>query len=237
MKKTNVLLLAAALVVATALPASAHVPVTPNVAKAGTKAELTFTVPNESATAKTVKVEIDMPTDTPFGAVDYTPTAGWSAQVTVGKLAKPIINDGDTITQAPTKIVYTADAGGGITDGQFENFVLSVDPVPDAGSVVLPVHQTYSDGTVVNWVDKTPASGEEPEHPAPTLYINDAPPTDDQTPGLVFASTSGSGVGSSSVSSSSTGMIFEAVAGLALVLGAAGFGLGLTAYLRSRRSK
>jgi hypothetical protein len=33
------------------------------------------------------------------------------------------------------------------------------------------VSQTYSDGEVVRWIDSTPKSGEEPEHPAPTLEL------------------------------------------------------------------
>jgi hypothetical protein len=35
--------------------------------------------------------------------------------------------------------------------------------------------QTYSDGTVVQWNEQTPARGKEPEHPVPTLSLA-APP-------------------------------------------------------------
>jgi hypothetical protein len=40
--------------------------------------------------------------------------------------------------------------------------------------MVFTATQTYSDGTVVEWDQPTPASGEEPEHPAPTLTIGPA---------------------------------------------------------------
>ena len=31
----------------------------------------------------------------------------------------------------------------------------------------------------MDWADATPASGKEPEHPAPTLYVNDPAPAED----------------------------------------------------------
>ncbi|MCU1481116.1 MAG: putative rane protein [Subtercola sp.] len=201
--------LALALAAAAPLAASAHVPVSPNQAAAGSYATLTFKVPTESATASTVKIEIDLPTDTPFGSVSYQPVAGWTTNVVTSTLATPVTTDDGTITEAPTQITYTADAGGGIAPGQFQQFVLSAGPVPDTGSVMFPVHQTYSDGTVADWVDPTPASGVEPQNPAPTLYINDAPPTEASsvpgstgsagvTAGPVATDVAGSGSGSGS---------------------------------------
>ena len=47
---------------------------------------------------------------------------------------------------------------------------MSAGPLPDAGThLVLPAHQTYTDGTVVDWVDVAEEGGEEPAHPAPEL--------------------------------------------------------------------
>jgi uncharacterized protein YcnI len=173
---TATLGVAAMLALAAPLAASAHVHVTPGKAAAGSSTTLTFTVPNESATAGTVKVEIDFPTATPFTSVTYQPLPGWTAAVVTETLPKPVVIGGTTVTEAPTKIGWTANSGMQITEGQFQQFVVSAGPVPNTGSVELPAHQTYSDGTVVNWDEKTPASGVEPENPAPTLYINDAAP-------------------------------------------------------------
>jgi hypothetical protein len=44
--------------------------------------------------------------------------------------------------------------------------------VPSVGSIALPADQTYSDGTVVSWSQ----TGTGAQHPAPVLYVNDAPP-------------------------------------------------------------
>ncbi|TAM68204.1 MAG: DUF1775 domain-containing protein [Microbacteriaceae bacterium] len=181
--------IASALALAAPLAASAHVHVTPDQAAAGSYAVLTFRVPTESATASTVKLEVDFPTTTPFSTVSYQPITGWQAVVTTVKLATPVKTATATITEAVSKVVWTADAASAIAPGQFQQFSVSAGPVPDTGSVMLPAHQTYSDGTVVDWNQPTPASGSEPQHPAPTLYINDAPPAASDADAVATVST------------------------------------------------
>ncbi|MGN6742570.1 MAG: YcnI family copper-binding membrane protein, partial [Amnibacterium sp.] len=154
----------AALVVAVPLSASAHVRVDPHEAVAGADDTLlTFTVPTESGSASTTKVVIDLPTATPFGDVAYQPVPGWSAQVVTGRLPKPARIAGTTVTEAPLRVVWTADAGTRLTGGQFQDFVLSVGPMPDTGRLLFPTTQTYSDGSATRWTQATPASGAEPE--------------------------------------------------------------------------
>lgn len=149
----------------------------PDSAAPGSYATLTFKVPTESATASTQKLVIDLPADDPFGSVSYQQLPGWSVQVTEGTLRKPITTDDDTITTAPTRITWTATgAATQIKPGQFQAFAISAGPVPDVGSVMLPAHQYYTDGSVVDWNQATPGSGAEPEHPAPVLYVQSAPP-------------------------------------------------------------
>jgi uncharacterized protein YcnI len=197
MKSRKFLVAAAALVAAAGLAlsaplaASAHVRVDPDQASPGGYAVLTFRVPTESATAGTVKLEVDFPTKTPFTTVSYQPVPGWTAAVTTSKLSKPVTIAGATVTEAPTKIVWTADSGVQVSPGQFQQFSISAGNVPDTGSMVMPAIQTYSDGTVVKWDQPTPASGDEPQHPAPTLYINDAPPSD-SAPTIVSSTTAAS---------------------------------------------
>lgn len=180
MKKRTLFCTAAALGVAAALAlsaplaASAHVKVTPDQASSGAYTVLTFRVPTESATVSTVKLEVDFPEDTPFSSVSYAPVPGWKTKVTTSTLPKPVKTEKATITKAVTKVTWSADDGAEIKPGQFQQFAVSAGPVPDTGSIMLPTHQTYSDGSVVNWVEKT-TSGAEPEHPAPVLYVNDTP--------------------------------------------------------------
>jgi uncharacterized protein YcnI len=217
----------AILVLGAPLAADAHVKVSPNTASAGDDIQLTFRVPNEMEDAGTVKVEIDLPTKTPFADAEYQPTPGWTAQIVTTKLAKPIKNDGVEVTVAPTKVIYTADPGTQIKAGQFQEFALVLDLTPDTGSVEFPTYQTYSNGKVVKWNEPTPKSGDEPDNPAPTLYINDPAPSDGSQGGLALVGTP-----DATASTANTALILG-TAGLALAVIA--LVLGVFAFVRSRR--
>jgi uncharacterized protein YcnI len=162
------------LVVAAPLSASAHVTIDPGQAEPGSYTVVTVKVPNESDTATTNRVEVSLPTDTPFTSVRYVPVAGWTAELVRETLPEPVTVGDATVTEAVTSVVWTADAGAEIGAGELQLFPLSLGPVPDTGSVTLPADQGYTDGSVVSW-NETEA---EAEHPAPVLYITDAPPAD-----------------------------------------------------------
>jgi uncharacterized protein YcnI len=161
----------AALIATGAAAANAHVTVNPDDTGADGYSHLTFNMPNESPTAKTNKLEVKLPVDTPFTSVSVKPVEGWSAQVVTTALPKPVTVAGATVTKAPTEVVWTAnDPAHEIGPNQYQAFSLSVGRLPAAGTtVVLPVVQTYTDGKVVNWDQKAEAGKEEPEHPAPSF--------------------------------------------------------------------
>ncbi|GAA4191598.1 hypothetical protein GCM10022288_22670 [Gryllotalpicola kribbensis] len=219
-----------ALAIAAPLAVSAHVRIDPDTAPAGGYSYVSFRVPTESATASTVGLTIQLPTDTPFTSVSYEAMPGWTAKVTTGTLPEPVTIDGTSVTTAPTSVTFTA-TGGGIAPGQFGVFTLSLGKVPDTGKVLLPATQRYSDGSVVKWDQPTPASGEEPEHPAPTLYINDAPPAD--AAGITTASPAPD---ASAPAPDHAGLDTAAlVVGFAgLVVGAAGLVVAVVALMRKR---
>ena len=229
-KKTVLASAAAALAVAGSvllapLAASAHVHVDPvtSVAQGG-YALVSVRVPNESDTASTVKVVLDLPTDTPVTYAATEPVPGWTAQVVTTTLPAPVKVGDVTITQAPTQVVWTADAGAGIGDAQFQRFPLSIGPIPDVDSLTLPAHQTYSDGTVVDWNEATPASGEEPEHPAPVVEVGAAASDEGSTTVTV---ASGDASDASSAESSSS----DGDGGLGLGFGIGGLVLGALALV------
>lgn len=225
-------LAAVALVLAVPLSASAHVRVYPKQAVAGADDTLlTFSVPTESGSATTTRVVIDLPTATPFGDVSYQPVSGWTATVVDGRLPHPAKVDGTTVTEAPLRVVWTADPGTRLAGGQFQDFVLSVGPMPETGRIAFPTTQTYSDGKVVTWTQPTPASGEEPDSPAPVLYIDDAPPpTERLTTGTV-------GLSAQPVAGAADLTVVTALAAAALVLAVVAAGLALLALLRPRRRR
>lgn len=166
------LAVSAAITLVAAGPALAHVTVNPDTAAPGSYSKLTFRVPNESATATTVKVEIGLPNDTPFASVRAKDTPGWTVEITRTQLDAPVTQGDITLDDAVTGIVFTADAGTeGIGVDKFAEFDISVGPVPDVPDILFTATQTYSDGSVVQWNEPATADGSEPEHPAPVLTV------------------------------------------------------------------
>ena len=80
-----------------------------------------------------------------------------SPTATTMKLPTPLTDDdGNQITDAVSTVTWE---GGRIESGQFEEFQLSVGPLPDAVGTTLafPAVQTYDNGDVVRWIDPTVA--------------------------------------------------------------------------------
>ena len=154
--------------------ASAHVKVSGVDAVQGGSGVITFRVPSESDTASTTGLLITFPAATPFTSVDVQPKAGWTAKVTKKPLPHPLTDDdGGTITDYVAQVDFTATGSGaaaGIPPGEFDMFNLSVGPFPKAPNMTLAALQTYSDGSTVNWDEKS-ANGTEPDHPAPVLRL------------------------------------------------------------------
>lgn len=179
----------AALCVAGVGPAAAHVTVNPSSQPGGGYGELTFRVPTESDTASTTKIQVFFPTDHPLAEVLVKPHAGWTFTVKDSKLAAPITNDdGNQVTQAVSEVDWTADSpADAIKPGEYDDFEISTGPFPAGGTMTFKALQTYSDGSVVRWID-TSESG---AHPAPKLTLTSAGATDASS----SAGSSGSSAG------------------------------------------
>jgi uncharacterized protein YcnI len=217
----------AALTLALAVPASAHVTVNANTAVQGGYAKVTFRVPNESDTAGTTKVEVNLPAETPFASVSLKPVAGWTMAAVKSKLAQPIEAHGTPITEAVTKITWTAAADATIKPGQFQEFDVSLGPLPKVPQVVFKALQTYSDGTIVRWIDEPTTDGTEPEKPAPVLKLTAAPAVDAPA---AATSTDTPSVAASAVEPDGNGT-WAGLVGIGL--GLVALVLGLLAYRRS----
>lgn len=182
-------------VIALAVPASAHVTVSPDAAaKGGSDLEVTFRVPNEEDKATTTKLEVTFPTDHPIASVLAQPEAGWTAQVENTTLATPIKTDDGSISQVVSKITWT---GGQIAPGQYKGFHVIFGKLPDdADQLVFKAVQTYSNGDVVRWIDLTQPGKAMPDHPAPVLTLTKAADGSDAKPAkpavAVTATKSGS---------------------------------------------
>ncbi|MFE9011337.1 YcnI family copper-binding membrane protein [Streptomyces cyaneofuscatus] len=165
---------AASTVLLLAGPAAAHVSVQPQgEAAKGGYATLNFKVPNERDQASTVKLEVNFPADHPLSSVTPEAVPGWKIAITKGKLDKPLEVHGRKITEAVTKVTWTAD-GSKIAPGYFQQFPVSVGQLPeDTDQLVFKAIQTYDNKEVVRWIEE-PKGDEEPDSPAPVLKLTAA---------------------------------------------------------------
>jgi uncharacterized protein YcnI len=225
---------AATVVLTSAGLASAHVTVSSPDATAGGFGKVTFRVPNESDTAGTVKIRIQLPTDKPLASVATMPVPGWTATTTKKPVNPPVKDDdGNTVNEAVSVVEFDAAPGGGIAPGEFQEFSLSGGPFPKAASVTFPIVQTYSDGSESPWIDPTVQGQPEPQHPAPVLSLSGG----QAAGGTAAAPTTDAGTATthdhgSQLAGSPAGVaLFLAI--LALVVGAAGVVLGARASRRT----
>ncbi|MET8942868.1 YcnI family protein [Streptomyces sp. NPDC004542] len=225
-------------VLALSAPAFAHVSVQPETTPAkGGYAVVDFKVPNERDDASTTKLEVNLPADHPLASVMPQPIDGWTVKVTRSKLAKPMEMHGKKITEAVTKVTWTAD-GKGIEPGYFQKFPLSIGALPDdTDELVFKAIQTYSDKETVRWIEVQQDGQEEPENPAPVLALaaasadshgstaaTDASEKTDEKAGATAAAADSSGGGSDT-----TARVLGIVG---IVVGAAGVAYGVLAGRR-----
>ncbi|MET7485004.1 YcnI family protein [Streptomyces sp. NPDC005538] len=218
-------------VVVLSSPAFAHVSVQPEgAAVKGGYAVVDFKVPNERDDASTTKLEVTFPTDHPLASVMPEPISGWTVKVTKSKLAKPAEMHGETITEAVTKVTWTA-TGKGVEPGYFQKFPVSVGMLPtDTDQLVFKALQTYSDKEVVRWIEVQKDGAEEPENPAPVLELTAASTSgataedaSEKTENTAADTTSDAG------SSDTTARVLGVVG---IVVGAAGVAYGVLAGRR-----
>lgn len=163
--------LTAALIMAVAAPAFAHVTAVADTTASGAYAKITLRVPHgcDGAPTNAVRVQI------PDGVVSVRPQVNpnWELEVVEGELAEPYESDGETITEGVTEVAWV---GGDLPDGHLDEFGLSVKLPDDAEGQILslPVVQECGD-TESAWIEIPDSpDAEEPEHPAPSLTLTAA---------------------------------------------------------------
>jgi uncharacterized protein YcnI len=190
-------------------PAFAHVTVNPSEAEQGSYTKLTFSVPTESDTASTTRIQVALPPELTSARVKSHP--GWTSSLT---------RSGDAITA----ITWTADKDAAIEPGEFDEFDISVGPLPKTDSLTFKVLQTYSDGSIVRWIQPTRAGQPEPENPAPVLTLT--PATGDARP-----ATSAGPLADDDSEDSKVPLVLSIVA---LVVAVAGAGVAGVAVVKRR---
>ncbi|GAA1855720.1 YcnI family protein [Myceligenerans crystallogenes] len=224
--------LATGLVLAGATAASAHVTVTPSGTAAGSYALLTFAVPHGCEGSGTTKVSIQMPEQ--IIAVTPSVNPSWDVENVMEELPEPVEDGhGGEYTERVAEVVYTAHDP--LPDGLRDAFELSLKlPETEGETLAFPVVQECEEGETA-WVQPTQEGAAEPEYPAPYFALTAA---EGGAHGTV-AEPAGQEVAdeASGAAAASTTAGSPALTWIALALGAAGFLLGLVAFLKTRRAR
>jgi uncharacterized protein YcnI len=211
-------LIAAAALLAAPAAAQAHVTLQPKEAPAGGFVRLDVRVPTERDNASTTKVDLQMPPG--FAEASYEPVPGWSVKVTKFKLDTPIKTDDGEITEAVSRITWTA-SGDGIPPGAFQDFGLSVMVPGKAGdALTFKALQTYSDGEVVRWIGP-----EGSDNPAPIVKVTGDEP----------AAAAATPAATATPAAASDGSDGNGLAITALIIGALGLLTAVAALATTRR--
>ncbi|MGS2616559.1 YcnI family copper-binding membrane protein [Micromonospora sp. LZ34] len=216
-----------------AAPASAHVTVNPKEATQGGYGRFAFRVPNESDTASTTKVEVVLPENAPVGSVSTMPVPGWTVTIEKRKADPPVEVHGSQLSEVVSKLTWTASGNAGVKPGEFQEFPVSMGPLPQVDRMVFKTLQTYSDGNVQRWIEEPTPGAEEPESPAPVLTLTAAGPSAGPTGGAAAAPADDDDDDDEAEGDDAVA-IGLGIAGL--VAGAGGLLLGGLAFARTRRT-
>lgn len=158
-----VLVLTGAGIVTFAAPAAARVSIVPDTATGGGTQTFAFRLANERTDTASTELELVFPQDPPVAFVEIDPAPGWSATVTPRPLNPPLRADGKLVTEVAGSIVLR---GGSVAPRQFEQFVVTMGPLPATGRLAFVGTQRYANGDVERLTGDL----------APVINFGDTPP-------------------------------------------------------------
>jgi len=157
MKRIMAAAAAIAVFLLAALPASAHVTISPGEVVQGSYTVFTVRVPSEKEGTETTAVRVVFPEG--VSITRFEPKPGWT------------IAFERNANQAITEVTWTAEPGQELDVTEFTEFRMSgrVLPETDPGSVLVwKAYQTYANGEVVEWIG---APDTDSPTPAPATRI------------------------------------------------------------------
>jgi uncharacterized protein YcnI len=161
----------------------------------------TLSIPNECEGSETTHVVVNLPATPPLTTVDVAPQAGFTYA------------DSQNVDGSVTALTIT----GPITGSDTKKFELTLAPIPpDTTEIAMTALQSCADGSVIRWIEPTPAGGQEPEHPAPVLEIKSTGATSNSTVKVPVTTKD-----SSSGSDNTTAIVVGVVAAVVVIGGVA----------------
>lgn len=172
--------IALAFLLASALPAAAHVTLAEPTAKSGSYYVAMFRVSHGCDGAPTTALSVSIPQGILIARPQ--PKAGWTIEKEHAPLSAPAKGEmGEAITQRVSKITWH----GKLEADEFDQFGLLLKLPVMSGPLALPVVQSC-EKCEADWT-QTPAAGQDPhamKFPAPVLTVTPAASTQDAMPGM-----------------------------------------------------
>ena len=142
-------------------PAAAHVTVTaPGATPGGSDQQITFRVPVEKDVADRPGSPSQLPTDTPIASVDVAADAGLDAHADDDQAREADQDRRRRRSPRPSRRSPGRRTGRGLKPGEFGQFTILAGQLPDASSLTFKAMQTYSDGSVVRWIETAGAGSD-----------------------------------------------------------------------------
>jgi uncharacterized protein len=225
---------------ALAAPAAAHVTIEPPSAPKGSTTQLSFIVPNESATARTNRVQVYFPTaPDAIPAVSVQALDGWHFSIRKQRLESPIVTDDGSINEVVASITWVANnASTAIGPDEYAAFSINAEGLPeDTDEVAFRVVQGYTDGSSVRWIDPVSETGPEAEFPTPVLELTDEPSPDDGTTATTEPLNSDEDTAGGVITVSAQDDNARALAVIGIVVGGVALVAATGALMRRRRAR
>ncbi|WIX98855.1 DUF1775 domain-containing protein [Amycolatopsis mongoliensis] len=163
--RTLFTLLAAVLgVLASSAPAVAQVSIVPDRVAGGGTQTFAFRLANERTDTNSTRLELVFPQTPPVAYVKVAPARGWTATVRPRPLDRPIEVGGKTISEVAGSLVLE---GGAVAPRQFEQFLVTMGPLPADGRLLFEATQAFANGAVAHWNATT--------SPAPAITFGTGP--------------------------------------------------------------
>ncbi|MGV9360223.1 DUF1775 domain-containing protein [Amycolatopsis sp. NPDC003731] len=151
-------------VLALAPPAAAQVSIVPDRVDGGGTHTFAFRLANERTDTKSTRLELRFPPTPPIAYVKVDPAPGWTVTVRPRPLTPPIEVGGKVVREAADTLVVE---GGAVAPRQFEQFLVTMGPLPADGRLLFEATQTFANGLVAHWNQTT--------SPAPAITFGAGP--------------------------------------------------------------
>ncbi|WP_236794984.1 DUF1775 domain-containing protein [Amycolatopsis sp. GM8] len=142
----------AACLLAVSAPAAAQVSIVPDRTTGGGTQTFAFRMANERTDTTSTRLELVFPQVPPIAYVQVDPVPGWTVSIRPRPLDPPLRAGDRTVNEVAAALVVE---GGAVQPREFEQFLVTMGPLPADGKLVFDATQTYANGAVAHWTGES----------------------------------------------------------------------------------